>query len=109
MDENALVDGAVMVNFGWEFFVLNRIIDLSICISEVNINENSLLPYLLLDAIYRVSHIRCSTARHERGCGASPLREQGNSIKVGCSRNPINCSEPFPCPLSGKMMLSLDV
>jgi hypothetical protein len=30
MDENAFVDGAVMVNFGWEFFiVLNTIIDLS--------------------------------------------------------------------------------
>jgi hypothetical protein len=53
MDENALVDVAVMVNFGWEFFIVpNTIIDLSICISEVNINGNILLPSLLLDAIY---------------------------------------------------------
>jgi hypothetical protein len=29
--------------------------------------------------IYRVSHIRCSTARHERGCAACPRREQGKA------------------------------
>jgi hypothetical protein len=26
-----------------------------------------------------VSHIRCTTARHERGCAASPRREQGKA------------------------------
>jgi hypothetical protein len=61
---------------------------------------------------YKVSHIRCNTARHKRGCATYPRREQGNSKKVGCSQNPINCSEPFLCPLapfSGKMTFSLDV
>jgi hypothetical protein len=43
--------------------------------------------------------------------GVSKAR-QNNSKKVGYSQNPINCSEPFPCPLSpfsGKMTLSLDI
>jgi hypothetical protein len=48
---------------------------------------------------YRVSHIRCSIARHERGCAVCPRREQGNSKKVGCSQDPINCSELFSCPI----------
>jgi hypothetical protein len=53
MNENALVDGAVMVNFGWEFFIVpNTIIGLSICIPEANINGNIIFPYPLLDAIY---------------------------------------------------------
>jgi hypothetical protein len=26
-----------------------------------------------------MSHIRCSTARHERGCAACPRREQGKA------------------------------
>jgi hypothetical protein len=38
-----------------------------------------------LMSIYRVSHIKCSTARHERGCAACPRREQSNSKKIGCS------------------------
>jgi hypothetical protein len=29
--------------------------------------------------IYRVSHIRCSTTRHERGCAACPRYEQGKA------------------------------
>jgi hypothetical protein len=33
---------------------------------------------------------------HARGVSKA---RQGNSKKVGCSQNPINCSEPFPCPL----------
>jgi hypothetical protein len=49
--------------------------------------------------IYRVSHIKCSTVPHERGCAACTRREQGNSQKGGCSQNSINCSEPFPCPI----------
>jgi hypothetical protein len=28
---------------------------------------------------YRVSHIKCNTARHERGRAACPLREQGKA------------------------------
>jgi meckelin len=28
---------------------------------------------------YRVSHIRCSTTRHEKGCAAGPRREQGRA------------------------------
>jgi hypothetical protein len=30
-----------------------------------------------------VSHIRCNTARHERGCAARPTREQGIFISFG--------------------------
>jgi hypothetical protein len=41
--------------------------------------------------------------------GHAAWARQGNSKKVGCSQNPINCSEPFPVPFSGKMTLSLDV
>jgi hypothetical protein len=29
---------------------------------------------------YMVSHIKCSTARYERGCTACPRREQGKAI-----------------------------
>jgi hypothetical protein len=29
--------------------------------------------------LYRVSHIRCSTARHKRGCAACPQREQSKA------------------------------
>jgi hypothetical protein len=36
------------------------------------------VPYFgTVSFIYRVSHIRCSTARHEKGCTACPRREQG--------------------------------
>jgi hypothetical protein len=35
---------------------------------------------LLISLIYRVSHIRCSTAPHERGCAACLRREQGKEI-----------------------------
>jgi hypothetical protein len=34
-DESVLVEGVVMMNFGWEFCIVpNTIIDLSICVSE---------------------------------------------------------------------------
>jgi hypothetical protein len=41
-------------------------------------------------------------APHARGVSKT---RQGNSKKVGCGQNLINCSKPFPCPLSlfGKM------
>jgi hypothetical protein len=35
------------------------------------------------------------TAPHARGVSKA---RQGNSKKVGCSQNPINCSDSFPCP-----------
>jgi hypothetical protein len=46
MDENALVDGAVMANFGWEFFIVpNTIIDLSIYIrGEYQRKHSTSLP-----------------------------------------------------------------
>jgi hypothetical protein len=31
--------------------------------------------------MYRVSHIRCSTAHHEKGCTACPQREQGKAAR----------------------------
>jgi hypothetical protein len=37
--------------------------------------ESSVI-YMSPCVMYRVSHIRCSTARHERGCAACPRREQ---------------------------------
>jgi hypothetical protein len=55
------------------------------------------MPVILKQPTSIVSHIKCSTARHERGWAGCPRREQGNSTKVGCSQNPINCSEPFHC------------
>jgi hypothetical protein len=36
-------------------------------------------PMLIMTPIDRVSHIRCRTARHERGCAACPRREQGKA------------------------------
>jgi hypothetical protein len=41
-------------------------------------------------------HAIREAATHARGVSKA---RQGNSKKVGGSQNPINCSEPFPCPL----------
>jgi hypothetical protein len=59
------------------------------------------------ELLYRVPPISRSTARHERGYAACPRREQGNYKKVGCSQNPINCSEPFPVLFFGKNNVKL--
>jgi hypothetical protein len=50
--------------------------------------------------------IRCPTsgvaqrAMREAAQYSRGVSKASNSKKVGCSQNPINCSESFPCPLS---------
>jgi hypothetical protein len=60
---------------------------------------------------YRVSHIRCSTARHARGCAACPRREQGKETlkRLAAVKTRSTIQSLFPVPFSGKMTLSLDV
>jgi hypothetical protein len=43
------------------------------------INHLSNLCYIIRRSSYRVPHIRCRTARHERGCAACPRCEQGKA------------------------------
>jgi hypothetical protein len=49
---------------------------------------------------YRASHIRCSTARHERGCAACLRREQGKAIlrRLVAVKTRSTIHSPFPVP-----------
>jgi hypothetical protein len=54
--------------------------------------------------IYRVSHIRCSTARHESRCAARPRREQGKATlrRLAVVKTRKTVQSLFPVPAFGK-------
>jgi hypothetical protein len=94
MDENALVDGTVMVNFGWKFSIVpNAIIDLSICISEANINGNILLPtFCLMQYIYQhLARSKSPTVRDDHMTDTKNCQIFMSNIYLKCTLEFLDC------------------
>jgi hypothetical protein len=66
---------------------------------------------VLVKSQYRVSHIRRSTARYERGCATDRRREQGKATlrRLAAVKTRLTVQNLFRVPSSGKMTFSLDV
>jgi hypothetical protein len=107
----------IIMRFSIDFWFVKLISSMARCFSDTLMRYCSIARQfygrniLLADTKYRVSHIRCSTARHERGCAACPRHEQGKvtlrrlvAVKTDKLFRAFSLS-----PSSGKTTWSLDV